>query len=233
MADDELQTKARLFVRDLVLATITRPSARDRQRLPGPSDLADPCDVCLARKIALAMGHADPSPSKENFSLKAWNGTAVHQKIERDLPRVYAHAEQEITVEVAEIEGLGVVKGHVDLYVPAQRVMTDWKTTDMKKLMVYRSTGVPASHFGQTMLYMLGLRRCDRPVDVATLVYIPRDSNKASDIWVASCSFREDIALGLLERTRKLASLIRSGDASALQPDDGCFVCTVQPRLRY
>jgi hypothetical protein len=222
-----------LFVRDLVLATITRQSERDRQRLPGPSDLADPCDVCLARKISLALGYTTAPSDTKNFSLKAWNGTAVHQKIERDLPRIYGHAEQEITVEIEDVEGLGLVKGHIDLYVRSQATMTDWKTTDLKKLAVYRSTGVPASHFGQTMLYMLGLRRSGRPANVATLAYIPRDSNKTSDIWVASCSFREDIALGLLERARQLTALVRSGETSTLRHDDACFVCTVQPRLRH
>lgn len=233
-ADEESQRKARLFVRDLAHAAITRPSARDKQKLPGPSDLADPCDVCLANKIALALGFAIAAPfSARTFSLKAWNGTAVHQKIERDLPAIYSHAEQEITVQIAEVEGLGVIKGHIDLYIPAQALMTDWKTTDVKKLNVIQSSGVPVSHFGQTMLYMLGLRRSGRPCDVSTLCYIPRDSNKISDIWVASCSFREDVALGLLERAARLTALVRSGETGALAPDDGCFVCTVQPRLRY
>jgi hypothetical protein len=232
MADEDLQYRTRTFVRDLLLATVTTPSSRDKQRMPGPSDLADPCDVCVAHKIALTCGMAIEKSSGKNFSLKAWNGTSVHQKIERDLPRVYPHAEQEITVEVGEVEGLGLIKGHVDLYLPLQKAMCDWKTTDLKKLNVYRTSGVPSSHFGQTMLYMHGLRRSNRETEVATLAYIPRDSNKTSDIWVASCSFREDVALGLLERARELTALVRSGETGGLQPDQGCFVCMVQPRLR-
>ena len=233
VTDDDTQVRARAFIRDLIRLTMTNPSDRDKQRLPGPSDLADPCDVCLARKIAASCGISDPSGRDRNFSLKAWNGTAVHQKIEHDLPVVYKHAEQEITVEIAEIKGLGLIKGHVDLYVPAHRVMTDWKTTDLRKLKTYQHTGVPSSHFGQTMLYMLGLRKSGREVDTATLCYIPRDSNKESDIWVASCSFREDVAVGLLERAGRLTTMVRSGEAGSLVPEDGCFPCTVQPHLRY
>jgi hypothetical protein len=232
MADEELQQQTRSFVRDLLMATITMPSSRDEQRMPGPSDLADPCDVCVAHKIALSCGMAIENPNRRNFSLKAWNGTAVHQKIERDLPRVYKHAEQEITVVIGEVEGLGTIKGHIDLYLPLQKAMCDWKTTDLKKLNVYRTTNVPSSHFGQTMLYMHGLRVSGREAEVANLAYIPRDSNKTSDIWVASCSFREDIALGLLERAAYLTDLVRSGRAGGLEPDAGCFVCIVQPRLR-
>lgn len=232
MADEELQHQTRSFVRDLLMATVTMPSSRDEQRMPGPSDLADPCDVCVAHKIALSCGMAIENPNRRNFSLKAWNGTAVHQKIERDLPRVYRHAEQEITVEIGEVVGLGMIKGHIDLYLPLMKAMCDWKTTDLKKLNVYRTSGVPASHFGQTMLYMHGLRTSGREAEVATLAYIPRDSNRTSDMWVASCSFREDIALGLLERAEQLTDLVRSGRSAGLEPDAGCFVCMVQPRLR-
>ena len=232
MTDDDTQVRARAFIRDLIRLTMTNPSDRDKQRLPGPSDLADPCDVCLARKIALACGISTPEDHKRNFSLKAWTGTATHQKIEHDLPRVYPHAEQEITVEIEDVEGLGMVKGHVDLYVPQHRTMCDWKTTDLRKLKTYQMNGVPASHFGQTMLYMLGLRRSGREVDTATLCYIPRDSNKESDIWVASCSFREDVAVGLLERARRLTATVRAGELGTLVPEEGCFPCTVQPNLR-
>jgi hypothetical protein len=232
VTDDETQVRSRAFVRDLLHLTMTNPSDRDKQRLPGPSDLADPCDVCLARKIAASCGISDPTARERNFSLKAWNGTAVHQKIEHDLPHVYPHAEQELTVEIEEVEGLGLIKGHVDLYLPAYRTMTDWKTTDLRKLKMYQLSGVPSSHFGQTMLYMLGLKRSGREVDTATLAYIPRDSNKISDIWVASCSFREDVAVGLLERARRLTAVVRSGEAGSLVPEAGCFPCTVQPNLR-
>jgi hypothetical protein len=233
VTDDDTQVRARTFIRDLIRLTMTNPSDRDKQRLPGPSDLADPCDVCLSRKIALSCGMSDPFSRERSFSLKAWTGTAVHQKLEHDLPMVYKHVEQELTVEIEEIEGLGLIKGHVDLYVPAYRVMTDWKTTDLRRLKTYQTSGVPSSHFGQTMLYMLGLRRSGREVDTATLCYIPRDSNKESDIWVASCSFRADVAVGLLERARRLTAMVRSGEVASLVPEAGCFPCTVQPNLRY
>lgn len=230
MIDADAQTRKRLFVRDVVHATIQRPSARDKQVLPGPSDLANPCDVCVARKIIESQGISE-GEQPGNFSLKAWNGTAVHQKIERDLPGIYGHAEQEITVTIAHIEGLGTIKGHIDIYFPRMATITDVKTTDMKKLAVYRATRVPHSHEGQTMLYLYGLRKSGRKADTATLAYIPRDSNRLSDIWVASCAFREDIAVALLNRTRHLVEVVRSGDTSALASDPDCFVCHVQPKL--
>lgn len=221
----------REFAFGLLIATITQSSARDLQRMPGPSDLANPCDLCTARRIASSCNISFPSV-RDNFSLKAWVGTAAHEKLERDLPQVYPHARQEITVRIAEIDGLGVIKGHIDLDLPKRLSMCDFKTTDMKKLRAIRTTSVPLSHFGQTMLYMLGLERSGNARKYATLAYIPRDSSKRSDIWVASCSYRKDVAVGLLNRTKDLVSRLRAGDVEAFESDATCFVCHVQPRLR-
>lgn len=231
VTNSEEQADIRAFVQDLVLSTITQRSTRDVQRLPGPSDLSNPCDLCLARKISLASGAATVMQAPQHFSLKAWAGTAVHEKLEADLPAVYSKAEREITVTIGEVEGLGTIKGHIDLYLPDKATLTDYKTIDMKRLAMYRTSGVSAAHFGQTMLYMLGVRNSGRKADYATLVYIPRDSNKTSDIWVASCSYREDVALGLMDRARRITSQVLSGETTELVPDEGCFVCMVQPYL--
>ena len=139
----EDQKNIRDFVEGIAVATITQPSERDKQQAPGPSDLADKCDLCVARKIAASLGmgtHTD-----RGFSLKAWLGTAVHEKLERDLPRVYAHAEREITVDVADIPGIGKVRGHVDLFLPRKKTLVDYKTTDMKRLKGYQTQAGPGS----------------------------------------------------------------------------------------
>lgn len=276
----EDQENIRSFVEGIAVATITKPSARDKQRAPGPSDLADKCDLCVARKISASMGlgtHTD-----RGFSLKAWLGTAVHEKLERDLPEIYAHAEQEITVDVADIPGVGKVVGHVDVFLPRKRTLVDWKTTDMKKLVNYqkqagpgsyvhgltapereelamlktmdragvlqesetgrlvmlmaKSTehtgGVPQEYMGQTMLYLYGLRAMGREADYAVLAFIPRDSNNVSDIWVASCAYRPEVAQGVINRAAHLASLVRSGKIGELTAHPECFPCSIRPRLR-
>lgn len=275
----EEQEKLRTFVEGIAIATITKPSTRDRQVTPGPSDLADKCDLCVARKIAASLGLG--SHTERGFSLKAWNGTAVHEKLERDLPSIYAHAEQEITVKVADIPGIGAVVGHVDLFLPRQKTAVDWKTTDMKKLKGYQTQagpaayvqgmtaqerdelnilkgkdragmlsesevprlvslitrskentgGVPQEYMGQTMLYLYGLRAMGREADYAVLVFIPRDSNNVSDIWVASCAYRPDVAQGVLNRAAHLAKLVRSGKINELEPHPECFPCVIRPRL--
>lgn len=275
----EEQENLRSFVEGIAVATITKPSARDRQTAPGPSDLADKCDLCVARKIAASLNLG--SHTERGFSLKAWLGTAIHEKLERDLPSVYAHAEQEITVDVAEIPGIGLVRGHIDLFLPKRRAAVDWKSTDMKKLKGYRtqagpsayvqgmtapereelvrlkamdrggllgeadigrmvmlmsrseehSGGVPVEYMGQTMLYLYGLRAMGREADYAVLVFIPRDSNNVSDIWVASCAYRPDVAQGVINRASHLAGLVRSGKVNELEAHPECFPCSIRPRL--
>lgn len=236
----EEQERRRIFVRDLMTTVIMRPSQRDRQRLPGPSDLADPCDLCVARKIAASMGISLHHEANGSFSLKAWMGTAIHEKLERDLPVVYPRGDhkspnfrQEITAKISHVPDLGDIKGHVDLHLPKKGIVTDWKTADTRRIELYRSRGVPASHAGQTMLYLHGLRQEGRNAHTAVLVYIPRDSGQMSGVWVASCAYREDIARGLLNRARKLVEVIRSGDTGNLASDPDCYVCHVQHRIRH
>lgn len=277
----EEQKNIRTFVEGIAVATITRPSQRDQQEAPGPSDLANTCDVCVARKISTSLGLG--GHREGGFSLKAWIGTAVHEKLERDLPHVYRFAEREITVTIGNIPGIGLVKGHVDVFLPKHRAVNDWKTTDLAKLKKYRtgagpsaytqgltaeerseleelkeldragrlnsdglnlvrltalmsraeehSGGIPSEYMGQTMLYLYGLRAMGRQADYAVLTFIPRDSNNISDIWVASCEYRPDVAEGVIRRASHLAGLVRNGQIGDLQPHPECFPCVIRPRL--
>lgn len=224
------------YVRNLIMDAITRKSGRDRQVMPGPSDLADPCDLCLGEKILSAlrvsMGHLAPlpvAPRRDDFSLKAWVGTAVHERLEHALPQVWPQAAPESTVDIADIPGLGRVKGHVDLTLELDRAIVDYKTTDLKKLQGYRGpSGVPVRYMNQTMLYLLGARRSGVPADHAALVFIPRDAVYLEDIWVASCSYRQDVAEDVLLRAQGITERILSGSVANLSSDPGCFVCARQ-----
>jgi hypothetical protein len=236
------QAAKRAFVRDLVTATVTMQSARDRQSLPGPSDLANTCDVCVARRIARSFGISLPGlgGGSSSSSLKAWVGTAIHEKLERDLPGIYPRGDranpnfyQEVTVTIGEIPGLGTIRGHTDLYLPRIGTVVDWKSSDNHRIKFYQSSGVPASHAGQTMLYLRGLRNSGKRADTAMLVYIPRDSNRVSDIWTASCDYQDGIATGLLNRAQNLVEVVRSGQTDNLVSDPDCYVCDVQQRIRH
>jgi hypothetical protein len=131
------------FALGLATATIMRPSKRDQQSAPGPSDLADDCDRCLGGKIAHYLGLG--SPVMSGFSLAAWVGTAVHEKMERDLPKVYRHAEIEIDVEVGDVPDLGHITGHTDVFLTNKYTVIDWKTAYKEAIFRYRKAArVPA-----------------------------------------------------------------------------------------
>lgn len=134
----EEKERIRTLVHGIGIAAITLPSARDEQMAPGPSDLANKCDVCVAKKIADSLG-VGTHALNDDFSLKAWLGTAAHEKLERDLKRVYPNAEQEITVEIGMLPKVGLIEGHMDVFVPEIRTCVDWKTTDMEKLKGYKA----------------------------------------------------------------------------------------------
>jgi hypothetical protein len=234
----DAQKRVREYVRNVVLSTIMARSDRDLQSLPGPSDLADQCDRCLGLCLGRAIGVV-PQSNNESFSLKAWTGTAVHEKLERDVPKYFPKAIPESTVTVHQTEGFGTIEGHIDLrlsevdYAPNEycSVWVDYKTTDMVKLRKYKSEGVPTSHVGQTMLYGYGLRRSGLKADVACLVYIPRDSNRVEDVWEASCEYREDIAVRYLKRAEDLLRHVRQGNVYLLPSDPDCFVCSARRRF--
>lgn len=267
------------FVHGIAVATITKPSARDKQRAPGPSDLGDTCDICVARKLANFLGVG--AYPKGDFSLKAWIGTAVHEKLERDLPSVYRHAQREITVQVADIPGVGIVSGHVDVFLPRYRALVDWKTSDMDKMIKYKKNcgpgaytgnmsigqrqelaklkamdeagmldesdlgrlvmlmslseehtgGVPEKYIGQIMLYLYGLRSMGHDVEYGVLGFIPRDSNKITDLWITSCRYRPEVVQGVLNRAAHLAKLVKSGRIGDLKPHPECWTCSIKPRI--
>lgn len=224
--DDDGQKIARTFVQNLLLGTITMDSDRDLQRMPGPSDLADPCDFCVVEKLTNVI-EGTFGKGVRSFSLKAWIGTAVHEKLERDLEKSGVEHYSELHIQICSIAGLGKIKGHVDLYVPQIRTLVDFKTSDLKRIQQYRLGGVPLAHRGQTMMYGYGLQRCERPVDHVILAYIPRDSNKETDIWVAASPYREDVALGRIRRIERFMEKISTGDVADVTPDPSCYVCSV------
>lgn len=217
-------------VRDLVVTTITKPSGRDKQRVLGPSDLADPCDYCLGTNfrdsVAEDTEFVSAESTKRGFSLKAWNGTAVHEKLEREMPLPESEAQREISVPIGEIPNYGLVKGHIDLYLSTMGVWVDYKTIDKAKLKRVRLDGPPERHIRQKMMYGYGLRAAGYRATASTLVYIPRDSNNVNDIWAVTAPYSEEWALDSLDRAERIWKEVQSAGVSELTSDADCYVCT-------
>lgn len=220
---------ARKFVRSTVRQTIMQQSARDQQSAAGPSDLGDPCDLCLATKMArhgpLAVGQGRES----GFSLKAWLGTAAHEKLEREVPNVLPEdfflCEERVFIH--EIEGYGKIYGHIDIQFLLLGIWNDYKTCDMEGdygLKKIKLDGPPWKHVVQIMLYGYGLRLAGRKADYAALTYIPRDNNDPENIYVVTAAYNEQIALDALHRAEAIWKRLQDG-VSDFSSDDDCFVC--------
>jgi hypothetical protein len=214
-------------VRTLVTDTIRKASARDKQKLLGPSDLGDPCDKCLAQKFEDSMSEAPFKRDNErDFSLKAWTGTAVHEKLERDFVLGPDEVRLEKSFPIWELEGYGVIKGHVDGYWERIATLWDHKTVDMVKLKRIKATGrVPMGHVNQQMLYCLGIKRAGLPIKLSTIVYIPRDNNDVRNVHVMGAEFDEDYALTVVARAERIYQQVCSAGAVGFESDDDCFPC--------
>lgn len=211
-------------MKNLVVSTITMASSRDKQRMPGPSDLSDTCDFCVVEKLTDLINGTYSRLNR--VSLKAWIGTAVHEKMEREIAKTGAEYESEIKVHVHTVPGLGKINGHVDLYLPHIETVVDYKTVKLADIQRFRLEGVPLKHVGQIMMYGHGVRSSGRGVKRVALVYIPREgSNNPEDTWVTSAMYNEGIAFGRIRRVSRLLDKIASNDVSDITPEEGCFVC--------
>lgn len=215
---------ARQFVQETVRQTIMKQSARDKQSSVGPSDLGDPCDLCLASKMArrgpLAVGGGRDS----GFSLSAWVGTAMHEKLEKDIDLPEGHILCEEKVFIANIPGYGDIYGHIDVQFLLMGIWNDYKSAKVKDIHGYKLDGVPEKHGIQLMTYGYGLRNAGRKADYAALTYIPRDNNNPDEIWVATAEYNEQVAIDALERAESIWKRLQSGETDFNSHSD-CFVC--------
>jgi hypothetical protein len=218
---------ARKFVRDTVRATIMKQSARDKQSSVGPSDLGDPCDLCLASKMARHGPLTVGGSRNTGFSLKAWIGTAVHEKLERDLELPEEFAVKEEKIHIATLADYGEIVGHVDVQFTPVFTAVDYKTCDMDGpygLKKIKLDGPPLKHVRQIMTYGYGLRKAGRDIRYVCLVYIPRDNNNPDNIYEVSAEYDEQIALDTLARAESIWAQLQAGE-STFSSAPKCFVC--------
>lgn len=128
-------------VRHLAIELLTAPTARDRQRRIGASNLSNQCDRCLAANF---LG----DPRETPFTAKTWMGrvlgTAFHAVLEQriaehkqSIMQRFPNAVPERHVFFAEIVGYGPVGGTIDLDLgPEESHLIDWKGSTRKKLCI-------------------------------------------------------------------------------------------------
>lgn len=232
------------FTRQFERATIElirRPSARDKQRNIGPSDMADPCNRCIAFKMA-----GTPLPQAE--TLFAWNGTGKHKQMESDIEDIkltdradidpstifakefWDEALVEVEVPICVIPGYGPVNGHLDILHPGG--VGDWKQSDKKKIAGFRASldkGVyPLTlqkHASQLTLYIGAARRLGYNIDTGVLGFIPRDIATIGDLWFHEVTYSEQNEQKLIERVTAIYQYVKAGRHHDIPSDPDCYVC--------
>lgn len=214
-----------------VTDTITRSTARDEQKSVGPSEIGDPCGRCLGQALCrkypeLWWDHEPPPP--DTFSLKAWTGTAAHEKLDRDLD--YPGALREITVPITHLPDYGEITGHCDLY--AERTVLDYKTKDLNKIRDLKLVGKPPTkELVQTNLYGHGAKQLGHAVEDLCLFYIPRDSNRLDDCFPAFLQPNEVVVERSLGRLLDVWRMVMDGKGHELESHAECYSCMLKYRF--
>lgn len=128
-------------IRHLAIRLLTAPTARDKQRRVGASNLSNGCDYCLASNLS---GDFRETPMLD----RAWGGrvlgTAIHSVLEErvesmiagqieSLRGLHEDAIAEMRMAIGTLGTYGEVGSTSDLVLPSERHALDWKgTTDAK-----------------------------------------------------------------------------------------------------
>lgn len=155
---------------------------RSRQRAIGPSEIGNPCDHCLAARLAGWVKH-DPEP--------AWIpviGTSVHAWLEQQFNQYEAanldgHQKwiTEGRVCVGSIDGQAIW-GSTDLVDVEGRMTVDWKIVGDTSLRRYK-TGPSQTYRVQAHLYARGWNHRGIPIDTVSICFLPRNKQLRHSYW--------------------------------------------------
>ena len=227
---------------DLVRSLLAVPSERDKQRTIGASSFGSACDYCVAQDLVNGGG-------ENEYALATSIGTAIHSHLEMLEAEHIPGAIIEKKITLGELDGYAKITSKPDLYVPSAKWLVDLKTTQLKKLKDYRKAynteeaehefaTLTAARFtmhkylGQLMSYGRGLVLEGYEVERMTMVFIPRDGKKLSDIEAFDFWYDQGYADRVWERLEALWQYIaEGGDVTQLTSAPGCFPCEVSGRV--
>lgn len=219
-------------IKQLVIDLLNKPSARDKQKLIGASEIGNPCAYCLANRLLAKEGGLGGN----RYWMGARIGTAIHKALETEAETAdvtdyrYAildGAIQETSIVLGTIEGYGTVKSKPDLVLTKDRHLVDYKTSTATKIKHYKLDGVPQQYVYQQQLYAWGLNQADTPIERISLAFIQRDGLTDNDIWVHSFDYNESVALHAWNRLKGIWEWLQDGnDPENLPSDPSCYVCS-------
>ena len=225
---------------DQLIRELSKPSARDRQRKVGPSELGDLCERCLAEKL---LGiHED----ENSHPLAPIIGTAFHLYLENVIGLKGYLKETKVTV--GTVDGYGDISGTCDGFDVATGHVVDYKVLSKKKIKAFSSATFfneqqepefysdsrtelqLKKYFYQMMLYGRGLENSGHEVNYCSLVLFPRDCTIESVLQAShELCFKYDraAALAVLERANQIFQWADENRDNIRELDShpGCYYC--------
>ena len=186
------------WVRDL-LVTVSDTTPRSLQASLGPSEIGQRCDRRIAYRLAAApiVNLSDPT--------KALVGIGTHGALADGLRRL--DPTRYLVEHRVTYRG---ITGSADLYDRYKHRLIDWKTTSPRRIVRYRTDGVPANYSTQLAIYAQGLIAEGLPVESTALVFIPRDG-KLEDIYAWSAAPDQAVADEAIDRYLALDARVAAG----------------------
>lgn len=210
-----------------LLNEITKPTARDKQKRIGPSSLGNPCPHCLGREMY--MTDNDVEGFDQDFSMYPWIGTAVHAYLERMVFQTpdFLHEQK---LYVGDVPLYGPIKGTADLVHKEatehlDTFVGDWKIVGLKKIKSYRVNGAPKQYRFQAQLYARGCELAGIPVRGIAIIFIPRDSGNANDIFIHEEAYQPEMAESALARAGAIYKVVLNEGYETLPSDPDCWTC--------
>lgn len=195
--------------RMILLAIEQQDMARPRslQREVGPSDLGDPCDHCLAAKLAGWQ-------KRPEVGWLPYIGRAVHAELAQAFTDTEVWATEQ-HVAIGRLAGAWV-KGTADLIHWPTRTVIDFKVVGKTTLEAARKGRVSEQYRNQVHLYAMGIRA--RHVAIA---FLPRNEVSLNSMVYWTEPYDAVRAYNVMERAESLLHV----DVTKQERAKGCYDC--------
>lgn len=206
-------------LRSIVENAITN-QPRSLQKRIGPSEIGNPCDHCLAAKLAGWPRNDHGVP------WLPYIGTAVHAQLEQVLIQHEGDRNAVHTTGLRYLTEARVMVGHVlgqevwgstDLIDLAVGMTVDWKIVGETTLRTARRTGPSEVYRVQADLYAKGWNDAGHRVDHVAIAYLPRNAVSLDQAVWWTAPHDRGRAERALERVNRLAANVHA--LQALGPD--------------
>lgn len=223
---------------EIALELLKRPTERDKQVKVGASNFSSLCTKCLAEELLATKDEG------ESF---AWAGavvgTAIHNLLDSRVQEMHPEWHPEQRLILGDLPGYGTVKSTLDLYIPEDRHLIDYKTTTKAKLPfiqdALKTEGNPyeissiaearykvSGYLNQLMSYGRGLTLAGHVVEYVSLVFICRDAVGDRDVWSHTVPYDPEQAEAVWNRLQALWEWLQGGgNPEELDSHKQCYYC--------